>query len=377
MRKVFAFGLAAAVVFVAATLASPAFAQYATPEHDTPFDQPRERADQTPPPQQPEQTQQPQQTFDPGPPAAGGPDPAEDWARRPALTASHNALLGRWRYVGVSASNLGAQQTNAMAGMLGPQYAQMAQNMASSMYGSTCQSLFSGGSAGLIEFRGADMVGVNNDGGATVISRVEYRGDGASVIVLPKDIAMARIFAFDINGDRATARALGCTLQRVSATPGSASTPGHAGAASVPSAQSASLVINASVRVPGPGGNFAPVTGAPVVLSTRSLDEALASVGLRQPTPVVAWLTACQARAPACAQGMQALAANPAAKGATDAQGHLTLNSTPTGHFFVVCIGGTVAGQTLIWSVPIDIGAGANQLGLSDANSLYIPPPPG
>lgn len=344
MRNLFKFGLAAAVALLAGGFALPALAQYSVPDHDTPYDQPQQRADQDTPEQVQQQQQQYQQqrdqqnqqvqdNFNAGQPPAGsgGSDPAVQWQAQPALPASRNPMLGRWRYVGMSADNLGAQQANMFSGLLGPQYAQMAQSMAAGMYGSTCESLFKGGSAGLVEFRAGDMVAVNNDGSVAEISRVDYRSDGASVIVLPKDLAMANIFAFDVNGGQATARALGCTLQRAGATTTAAASTGG----------QASLVINAAVRIPGPGRNFAPVAGAPLLLSTRSLDEALA--------------------------------ANPAAKGATDAQGHLTFAQIPTGHFYVIALGGTVAGETWIWSVPVDIAPGSNELSLSGFNSLVMP----
>ncbi|MES1198480.1 MAG: hypothetical protein ABUS48_00675 [Pseudomonadota bacterium] len=157
-------------------------------------------------------------------------------------------------------------------------------------------------------------------------------------------------------------------------TPQSASTAPPQASAPQSNAPGTSLVITTSVRIPGPVRNFVPVPNTRLFLSSRSLGAALASVGLTQPSPLRAWLQACQTHAPACQQGKQAMEASPAAHGATDAQGHLTLSQIAPGHYFVVGLGGAVGGQNLIWSVPVDISAGANELLLGGFNALFVPP---
>ena len=153
-----------------------------------------------------------------------------------------------------------------------------------------------------------------------------------------------------------------------------AHTPPSQAAAPPPSGPAASLAINAAVRIPGPGRNFAPVANAPVYLSSRDLEQTLASAGLMRPTPVDAWLQACRAHAPTCQQGMDAIRGNdPGARGLTDAQGHFTFTHAPVGHFFVVSIGDITLGHTLIWCVPIDLHAGENELTLAGHN-LYVSP---
>ncbi len=139
---------------------------------------------------------------------------------------------------------------------------------------------------------------------------------------------------------------------------------------------SATLRIEASLRVPGPGRMFTPVANTPVYLSSRDLEQTLAAAGLTRPSPVGAWLIACQAQASsvACQQGVTAVRGNdPAERGLTDAQGHFTFSSAPIGHYFVVAIGSLTPGHTFIWCVPVDIHAGDNELTLAGHN-LYVDP---
>jgi hypothetical protein len=142
------------------------------------------------------------------------------------------------------------------------------------------------------------------------------------------------------------------------------------------SGSGATLRIEASMRAPGPGRVFTPVANVPVYLSSRDLEQTLAAAGLTRPSPVGAWLIACQAQAnsAACQQGATAVRGNnPAARGLTDAQGHFTFSSAPIGHYFVLAIGSLTPGHTFIWCVPVDIHAGDNELTLAGHN-LYVDP---
>jgi len=167
----------------------------------------------------------------------------------------------------------------------------------------------------------------------------------------------------------------------ISSSPSAPATPApphvaNSPPAAAPSANAASsvLTINASLRAPGPGRNFTPIANVPVYLSSTSLEQTLRSVGLTQPTPIRAWLRACQNHEAACRTGMGAIRANPAARGLTDAQGHLTLSPAPAGHYFVVAIASIDPGHVLIWNAPIDLQPGADELTLGDYNSIFIPP---
>jgi hypothetical protein len=155
----------------------------------------------------------------------------------------------------------------------------------------------------------------------------------------------------------------------------SATTPSQTSAPRA-SGPRATLTIEVSLRAPGPGRVFTPLADVPVYLSSRDLEQTLAAAGLTRPSPLGAWLIACQAqaRSAACQQGVTAVRGNdPAARGLTDAQGHFTFSSPPVGRYFVVAIGSLTPGHTFIWCVPIDIHAGDNELTLGGHN-LYVDP---
>ncbi len=316
----------------------------------------------------------------PGQPAApyapgaggGGPDPVPGWLARPPLPASKNPLLGRWRVAGVDTG-----KPTPLASLFGPEMAAMERQMKASIHGSVCSTYF-GDSA--VEFGPKAFVNLGADGRGRGSTAVVYRTDGHGFAVLPTDPALHGVFVFDLRGDRAVARVLGCTLQRVSAggTTASAgegrSRDARAGNEPVATGKVAAgeAMLDVSASVEAGSGTRVPLAGVTVFLLTRSLDEALGSVGLREPTPLRAWLQACQARAPACRQAMQAMVANPAAKGKTDARGHVELAQLAAGRYYVLSI--VAAGNDrLIWDVPVDVKAGANAVSLGRHNAIRPP----
>jgi hypothetical protein len=330
---------------------------------------------------QQQEAQQPQ----PGqPPAAatgaiggGDVDPAARWRAAPRLPPNKNPLLGRWRLVGTdNAATTGTAQVNMFSGLLGPQYTAMAQNMANSMYGATCSNLFANG--GVVEFRPADFVAIEDGGAARVIARDEYHADGPGVVMVPKDPMMAALLEFDIHGDHAKARRLGCILQRVglSEHPTPAPTAGVAPqAAASGDAGLATLSLLIHVQPPGAGTSapFAPASGAAVMLETRSVDEALAAAGFTGPNSRAAWANACAARdEQACKRGLQAMMANPVAKGVANEKGQLAIPGIPPGRYYVFSVAGA-GGRDYMWDVPMTLKSGSNVRFLDQSTALQPP----
>ena len=298
---------------------------------------------------QQQEAQQPQ----PGqPPAAatgsfggGGADPAASWRAAPRLASNKNPLLGRWRLVGIdNAATVGTGQVNAFSGLLGPQYTAMAQDMANSIYGATCRNQFANGS--VVEFRPADFVVIEDGGAVRVIAHYEYHADSSGVVMVPTDPMRTTLLEFDIHGDQAEARRLGCILQRVSLSkhPGAApvtgiaphtATSGDAGLATL------NLLIHVRPPAAGTSAPFTPASGTVVMLETRSIDEALATVGFAGPKPRAAWTNACGAHdLQACQRGFQAIIANPVAKGRANEKGQIEFPGIPPGRYYALAIGG-------------------------------------
>ncbi|MGA7178545.1 MAG: hypothetical protein WBX11_03015 [Thiobacillaceae bacterium] len=330
---------------------------------------------------QQQEAQQPQ----PGqPPAAwtgsigsGSEDPATSWRATPRLPPNRNPLLGRWRLVGTdNAATTGTTQVNAFAGLLGPQYTAMAQNMANSMYGATCKNLFANG--GVVEFRPADFVAIEDSGATRVIARDEYHAAGLGVVMVPKDPMMAALLEFDIQGDQAKARRLGCVLQRVSLSKHPTPAPTTSVASQAAASGDAGLAtLNLLIRAQPPGAGrsapFAPASGAAVMLQTRSVDEALAAAGFAGPRSRAIWATACANHdARTCQRGLQAIMANPVAKGVANDKGQVAIAGIPPGRYYVFSIGGA-GGRDYTWDVPTTLKPGSNVHFLDQSTALQPP----
>ena len=300
----------------------------------------------------------------------GGSAAAASWRTAPRVPDKSNPLLGRWRLVGVdmgAAPNLGP-----LAGLFGPEMGATAKQMASSIHASSCRNLFG---PGLVDFRQKALVNLGPDGSERAAMAAEYRTDGKAIAVLSNEPTLPGLYVFDIHGDRAVARVLGCSLQRAGAA-GALASHGRTDSSVAQDSPIASpgngaaLVVTAGLQA-GTGAQV-PVVGASVLLMSRSLDEALASAGLREPTPLKAWISACQTRAPACQLGMQAMVANPAGMGRTDAKGHLAFAHLPAGRFYVLSFA-AAGDQRLMWDVPVDLKTGSNAVSLGRHNAIRPP----
>ena len=322
---------------------------------------------------QQQEAQQPQ----PGQPPAtatgsygsGGADPAASWRAAPRLPPNKNPLLGRWRLIGTdNTATVGTAQVNAFAGLLGSQYTTMAQNMANDIYGATCKHLFADG--GVVEFRPADYVSIDDGGAVHVIAHYEYHADSSGVVMVPTDPRRTTLLEFDIHGDQAEARRLGCILQRVSLSEHPARAPTASGDTGL-----ATLNLLIHVRPPAAGTSapFTPASGTVVMLETRSIDEALATVGFAGPKPRAAWTNACGAHdVQACQRGFQAIFANPVAKGRANEKGQIEFPGIPPGRYYALAIGGAGA-QKYMWDVPMTLRAGSNIHMLDQSTALQPP----
>jgi len=313
------------------------------------------------------------------PSGPGGPSGAQVAARRAALPAAKNPLLGKWRSLGGSGPPMAQMPGMGLLGGMASAFGVDANAMSRDIYGSVCANLFG---SGIVEFR-ADSMMING-----AANRAAYRGPGGTVqgnehtvILLPGEAGPTQpAVVLDVVGNKATARGLGCALERVGpGTPGGATggapVPGQGTRAPTPgfAGTTGTLDITANVRLPGAARNFSPVPDAPVFVERMSLDESLASVGLRQPSPLRAWLDACTARSAACQQGASAMTASTVAKGKTDADGHVVLPSVPAGHYYVLMVGNAPGQPNQFWDVPIDVKPGSNPVSLNSLN--YLVPP--
>ncbi len=330
------------------------------------------------------QQQEAQQPQSGQPPAAatgsygsGGADPAAGWRAAPRLPPNKNPLLGRWRLVGTdNTATVGTAQVNAFSGLLGPQYTTMAQNMANDIYGATCKHLFADG--GVVEFRPADYVSIDDAGAVRVIAHYEYHADSSGVVMVPTDPKRTTLLEFDIHGDQAEARRLGCILQRVSlsehrgAAPVTGMAP-HTTASGDTGLATLNLLIHVQPPAAGASAPFTPASGTVVMLETRSVDEALAAAGFAGPKPRAAWTSACGAHdVQACQRGFQAIFANPVAKGRANEKGQIEIPGIPPGRYYALAFGGAGA-QKYMWDVPMTLNSGANIRMLDQSTALQPP----
>lgn len=292
------------------------------------------------------------------------------WRTAPRVSEKSNRLLGRWQLVGVdmgAAPNLGP-----LAGLFGKETAAMAKDMADSIHGASCRKLFG---PGLVDFRPKALVNLGPDGSDRAAMAAEYRTDGKAIAVLSNEPALPGLYVFDVHGDQAVARVLGCSLQRAGAAgalASHASTDSSGAQNSTTARPGSGAALDVTVGLQAGAGSQVPVAGANVLLMSRSLDEALASAGLRDPTPLKAWMSACQTRAPACQLGMQAIVANPAGMGRTDANGQLVFAHLPIGRVYVLLFA-AAGDQRLMWDVPVDLKTGSNAVSLGRHNAIRPP----
>lgn len=257
---------------------------------------------------------------------------------KPLLPADKNPLLGRWQQTASKPMDLGL--FNGMPG---------ASEMVNGALGGGCQSIFG---KGMVAFAPSTYNWVAPDGHEEVLNHVEYRSDGANVIVIPSDPApLPLIFGFP-NHDHAVVAFLGCAMQRVA--PGakptqggtqtrSAAQPvaahGQSPTPNVPAGQ-AILDLNVGATV---AGNFSPVpAGTSIWLTPQNPDANLVKAGFT-PDPggqaVEKLFAACQVghggTMEDCKRGMQAMLTGALGVARTDSAGHARTGAVAPGRYYL------------------------------------------
>jgi len=292
--------------------------------------------------------------------------PGDIWRRRPPLPPEANRLLGRWHPLGAVAAADGG-----VSNVLGQDFANAIASVAGSVLGGACDSMFG---RGVIEFAPDALLAVGADGGASVLNHVQYRGDGDAVAVLPTDPGSVDVIVFDVVGERITARALGCTMERVRSSASATSTRADVasrspGSNAIAPTNAAQLSLLAAVAPPS--GDSIPITGAQVFLQRRAIEASLSGAGFAEVgrTPVQSWATACKSSADACRAGVRAMMADPVAVVKTDAGGRLTMPPVSPGHYYLFAFV-NVRGRAFLWNVPVDLRPGGNALVLDEHNAI-------
>lgn len=281
------------------------------------------------------------------------------WSKQPLVAADRNALLGRWNSHGGAAVGGAGTQMGDISNMFGSGVG----NMVSGMLGSVCDSMFGGG---LIEFRPDSLVSIGPRGDARLITRVEYRGFGDHIAILPQTQGAFGVIAFSIRRDRIVADQLGCNMTRAgggtqtasASTPANAMSPGTLGAA--PGVPGAAAVLAIS----------SPLHGGDLFLLRHDIDVLLTNAGVKASAGATAsmiWHVACQTHAPACLQGISAMRADNAILVKTDALGRARTAPLPPGRYYV--FGAVqVSNQAMMWNVPVDLSSGTTSVTLDQRN---------
>ncbi len=277
---------------------------------------------------------------------------------KPLLPAAKNPLIGRWRQRAAKEMNLG------MAGALPG-----AGTMVSGAFAGGCQSIFG---KGMVAFTPIQLNWVAPDGHEEILNHVEYRADGANVIVIPTDSDLPLIFGLP-DRDHAVVAFLGCRMERDGARPTQvaalaappAATPGLAAGQGTLSLKVGEMVSGRFLAVPA---------GTQIWVTRQDPDASLAQAGFAPDAgepPIEKLFAACKTTPggdpAACKRGVQAMVGDALGSARTDAEVHAQTPGLPAGRYYVV---GLVPyrGHSLMWHLPVDVRAGANTLSLEPRN---------
>jgi hypothetical protein len=299
----------------------------------------------------------------------GGRAPAPiNWRARPPLAPAQNKLLGRWQQI-EAAPLLTAQDITSSSiggGLLFPGAAEAASSILTGMLAGGCNSIFG---KGVISFEPTALQWVAPDGHREILNHVEYRADGANVVMLSNDPDAIPwlIFGFP-SGDHAVVAALNCTMKKVSATattaPATTARTTVASAGNVPGPQSGGaagkgwVLLKAGTTVPG---DFIPIGDAVFYIVREDPDVTLAKAGFTGPSPSNAWLTACKTDEARCNVGGRAMAANRVGDMRTNVDGNAEVPDLPPGRYFI--FGRAIyQGKTMVWLRPLVVQPGYNRV---------------
>lgn len=301
-----------------------------------------------------------EQTYATQAPKGGGGAPgANKLNTRPLLPAARNPLIGRWRQRATQAANLGVLGALPGAG-----------SVVNGAFAGGCQSIFG---RGTIAFTPTQLNWVAPDGHEEILNHVEYRSDGANVIVIPTDSDLPLIFGLP-DHDHLVVAFLGCRMERDGARPtlAVASTASPPAVAGLGAGQGVlDLKVGESL-----GDRFSAVpAGTQIWVTQRDPDNNLVEAGFPPEPgvqPIEKLFAACKVSGQggnqeACKRGIRAMIGGALGVARTDPEGHARTGALPAGRYYVV---GFVPykGHSLMWHLPVDVKAGANALTLEPRN---------
>jgi hypothetical protein len=305
--------------------------------------------------------------YAPQPGAGGGPPRMPPLKSKPLLPAAKNPLLGMWRMGATRAQNAG------VAGQLPG-----VSTFVTTTLGGICESVL-GKPDTVIRFTPAALNWVAPDGHDEILNHVEYRSDGANIIVIPTDSDLALIFGMP-NHDNAVAAFFGCAMSRTNTSTRLGQTASASGASGGPAPAAAAASPNQAILNLTVGGmlngTFAsPPAGTQIYVTTKNPDVALAQAGFAGDSggpPVEKLFAACKSPAQGgvqanCTRGMTAMFDGALGAAAIDPNGHAQTPGLPPGHYYLV--GFTpYQGHALLWHLPVDLRPGVNSVALTPQN---------
>ena len=294
----------------------------------------------------------------------GGADVLTRLKARPLLPAAKNPLIGRWRQMPGKPVELGL--VGALPG---------AAEVVNGAFGGACESVFG---KGTISFTPTAFNWVAPDGHEEILNRVEYRSNGADVIVIPlTPDPVPFIFGLP-DKDHAVAAFFGCTMERAPASGkplvAAPATSAAASPSPSPSPSSASAILNMTVGEMVSGSLSSPPAGTRIHVTSQDPDANLAKAGFAGDAsgpPIEKLFAACKisqgGSQDSCTRALAALTSGAVASVATDMNGQAQAGALVPGRYYVV--GFTpYKGHLLIWHMPVDLKPGVNAVTLSPQN---------
>ena len=294
-------------------------------------------------------------------PKGGGGRPAAgiNLKSKPLLPAARNPLVGRWRQMATKEVDIG--MLGALPG---------AGSVVNGGFAGGCQSIFG---KGTVAFTPSQLNWVAPDGHEEILNHVEYRSDGANVIVIPTDSDLLLIFGLP-DHDHLVVAFLGCRMERVGAGARQATAlavPPPAVSGSGVGQGILDLKVGETL-----GDRFSAVpAGTQIWVTPQNPDSKLVEAGFAPDPgapPIEKLFAACKvggqgSNQEACKRGVQAMIAGALGVARTDPSGHAQTGALPAGRYYVV---GFVPykGHSLMWHLPVDVKAGANALTLEPQN---------
>ncbi len=278
---------------------------------------------------------------------------------KPLLPAAKNPLVGRWRQMATKDVNIG--MIAALPGV---------ESVVNGGFAGGCQSIFG---KGTVAFTPNQLNWVAPDGHEEILNHVEYRSDGANVIVIPTDSDLPLIFGLP-DHDHLVVAFLGCRMEREGAKPMRAATltvPPAAASGSGAGHGILDLKVGETL-----GDRFSAVpAGTQIWVTPENPDSKLVEAGFVSgpgAPPIEKLFAACKVSGQGgnqetCKRGIQAMIAGAIGVARTDPNGLAQTGALPPGRYYVV---GFVPykGHSLMWHLPVDVKAGANAITLEPQN---------